>query len=106
MSTNTGELREILVECIDKVKAGKMSDKDAKAIAMLAGQITLSLQVEVNARREEVMLSNRPVGQLGLGDDATPLSADEQIERHPKEVETIVPKSVWPGAVTIHRLEG
>jgi hypothetical protein len=67
MSTNTGELRETLIECIEKVKAGKMSASDAKAVAMLAAQVTMSLQVEVNVRREEVMLGKSPVGQLALG---------------------------------------
>lgn len=72
MSTNTGELRETLIGCIEKVKAGTMSASDAKAVAMLAAQVTMSLQVEVNVRRDEVLLGKKPVGQLALGNDGSP----------------------------------
>jgi hypothetical protein len=108
MATNTGELREILIDCIEKVKAGKMTGNDAKAVAMLAGQITLSLQVEVNARREEVALTKGGVGTLALGDESS-----RNVKADPaEEVEDATPSggarlaAAWPGAVTTHRLDG
>jgi hypothetical protein len=45
-----GELRRLLVDAIDDLKTGKLKANDAKAIAALAGQVNLSLQVELNMR--------------------------------------------------------
>jgi len=110
MPTNTGELREILIDCIDKVRAGRMTGNDAKAVAMLAGQITLSLQVEVNARRDEVLLAKGAVGTLSLGDES------DSSKRPPVEDARVIGDieptgrtslaSAWPGAVTTHRIQG
>lgn len=109
MSTSTGELREILIDCIDKVKNGKMTGADAKAVAMLAGQITLSLQVEVNARRDDVLVGKGSLGALALGESgAQPAaSASNFIDELVVDVETAVPlkRNPWPGAVTVHRME-
>lgn len=44
------ELREVLVAAIADVRAGTLKAADAKAIAALAGQVNLSLQVELNIR--------------------------------------------------------
>jgi hypothetical protein len=109
MSTSTGDLRAILIDCIEKVKTGKMSGADAKAVAMLAGQITLSLQVEVNARRDDVLLGKQGLGALGLSNTGAPSgSVEEQgAQDHPREeIVDVLPiqRSPWPGAVTVHRL--
>jgi hypothetical protein len=110
MSTSTGDLRVILIDCIEKVKTGKMSGSDAKAVAMLAGQVTLSLQVEVNARRDDVLLGKQGLGSLGLSNAGAPAIAEERgAQEEPRdEVQEVLPiaRSPWPGAVTVHRLEG
>lgn len=111
MSTSTGDLRAILIDCIEKVKTGKMSGADAKAVAMLAGQITLSLQVEVNARRDDVLLGKQGLGSLGLGNASAPPAASQEQgtqEQTQDEVQDVMPlsRSPWPGAVRVHRLEG
>lgn len=67
MSTSSGELRELLVSCIDQVKAGNLDFNDAKAIALLAQQVNLSMQVELNARRDG-HLPNKSIGALPLGE--------------------------------------
>lgn len=69
MSTSSGELRELLVSCIDQVKAGNLDFNDAKAIALLAQQVNLSLQVEVNARRDGHLSMPRRIGSLPLGEE-------------------------------------
>lgn len=111
MSTSTGDLRAILIDCIEKVKSGKMSAVEAKAVAMLAGQVTLSLQVEVNARRDDVLLGKQGLGSLGLGNASAPSAAVEEQgaqEQPREEVQDVVPlaRSPWPGTVTVHRLAG
>lgn len=68
MSTSSGELRELLVTCIEQVKNGNLDFNDAKAIALLAQQVNLSLQVEVNARRDG-RLPEKPIGSLPLGEE-------------------------------------
>lgn len=75
MGTKAGELRELLITAIEDVKAGKMKAADAKAIAALAGQVNLSLQVELNARvaaAERKLDANR-LGDLQLGHEQQPL---------------------------------
>lgn len=72
MATTSGELREILIEAITAVRANKLDANDAKAMAMLAQQVSFSLAAEVNARREERGVSGGKValiGQLVLGDE-------------------------------------
>lgn len=71
MATTSGELREILIEAITAVRSRQLDANDAKAIAMLAQQVSLSLQTEVNARREERAIESGHVeliGKLVLGD--------------------------------------
>lgn len=109
MSTSTGDLRAILIDCIEKVKTGKMSGADAKAVAMLAGQITLSLQVEVNARRDDVLLGKQGLGSLRLSDSsASSVTTEEHCaqEQPRDEIQDVIPlaRSPWPGTVTVHRL--
>lgn len=66
MSTSSGELRELLVTCIEQVKKGDLDFNDAKAIALLAQQVNASLQVELIARRDGV---SRAIGNLPLGEE-------------------------------------
>lgn len=67
MGTKTGELRETLIEAIYEVRSGKMRPEQAKAIAMLAGQVNLSLQVEINVLREKIALEKK-MGDTLLGE--------------------------------------
>lgn len=72
MGTKVGELRESLMDCIEKVKAGTMDPQNATAVAKLAAQISLSLQVEANVRLEGLRGEKLPLGQLAIGDE-TPI---------------------------------
>lgn len=87
MGTKTGELRETLIEAINAVRNGTMKPEQAKAIAMLAGQVNLSLQVEVNMLREKLTLDG--VGSTSLGETVRalppPLSS-ETIDMQPRLV--------------------
>lgn len=69
MGTKVGELRETLMDCIEKVKSGKMQASEATAIAKLAAQISLSLQVEATVRLEGLKGEKLPLGQLSIGED-------------------------------------
>lgn len=71
MGTRAGEMREMLIEAIEAVKTGKMEPAEAAAIAKLAGQVTLSLQVELNARRDSLLPKGQQLGALPLGDEST-----------------------------------
>jgi hypothetical protein len=109
MSTSTGELREILIDCIEQVKSGKMSGADAKAVAMLAGQVTLSLQVEVNARRDEALKGKQLVGSLELGEIServVTVAADSETEPDYIDAVPSAVRAPWPGAVTVHKIAG
>lgn len=80
MGTKSGELREMLMDTIEKVRAGTVKPDQAKAVAMLAGQINLSLQVEVNARIQQIKwedgeqkaLGHMPLGEENDAIDVTP----------------------------------
>lgn len=68
MATKTGELRETLIDAIDRVKSGKMGAGEATAISKLAAQINASLKVEIDSRAIE-----KPRGALGsmsIGDES------------------------------------
>lgn len=67
MPTSSGELRELLITCIEQVKKGDLDYNDAKAIALLAQQVNLSMQVELNARRD-AGLSGTNFGSLSVGE--------------------------------------
>ena len=72
MGTKSGELREFLMTTIEQVRDGKCDPGQAKAIAMLAGQINLSLQVEVNARVQQTKWDDgerRALGHMPLGEE-------------------------------------
>lgn len=73
MGTTTGEFRETLIEAITAVRQGKLDADDARAIAELAKQVSLNLQVEMNLRRQEVGVGSEGValiGQQSVGDEA------------------------------------
>lgn len=72
MSTTAGELREMLIRAIEDVRDKKMDPSAAKVIALLAGQINLSVQVETNARAQAYEIGGKnvlPVGLLPLGEE-------------------------------------
>lgn len=69
MATKTGELREMLVDAIEAVRRRQLSPEDAKAIATLAQQINLSLQIEVNARAGDKYFTQNHFGSLAIGDE-------------------------------------
>lgn len=71
MATKIGEFREQLIEVISAVRAREIKPDEAKAIAMLAAQVTLSLQVEIASRTQAYEADGRPVpfGDLTLGQE-------------------------------------
>lgn len=71
MATRTGELREILLDCIERVRNRKMDHQEAAAVAKLAAQVTLSMQVELNAKRDALLPQGTKIGALPLGDENT-----------------------------------
>lgn len=71
MGTRAGELREMLLDAIERIRDRKMEPAEATAIAKLAGQITLSMQVELNARRDALLPKATQLGSLPLGDEST-----------------------------------
>jgi hypothetical protein len=75
MATKTGEMRESLMDCIERVKAGKMDPTAATAVAKLAAQISLSLQVEANVRLEGLRGEKLPLGRLAIGDETDAIAS-------------------------------
>lgn len=71
MSTKIGELRETLIDAIEQVKAGKMDQQDANAIAKLAGAINANLSVELQAMKvfDELNKRKTDFGMLPMGDE-------------------------------------
>lgn len=81
MGTKSGELREFLMSTIEQVRDGKCDPGRAKAIALLAGQINLSMQVEVNARVLQTKWGDgeqRALGHMPLGDEDDEKIVSEQ----------------------------
>lgn len=76
MATKTGEMRESLMDAIESVKAGKLTAGDAGAIAKLAAQISLSMQVEANIRSAAVGAEARvKFGELPIGEQPAAIEA-------------------------------
>jgi len=67
MGTKVGEMRESLMDAIEMVKAKRLDPQSALAIAKLAGQVSLSLQVEANIRLAGMKGEKLPLGHLALG---------------------------------------
>lgn len=55
MATKSGEMRQTLLDSINEVRAGRMDPAKATAIAKLAAQVSLSMQVEANMRVAKIM---------------------------------------------------
>lgn len=70
MATKTGEMREMLISCIEDVRAGKLDAADAKSISALAAQINGSLQVEFAFREAEANLARQKIGSMLIGEEA------------------------------------
>lgn len=65
VATTTGKLRESLIECIGAVRRGNLDQNDARAIALLAREVTGSLDAELRARQIEKDLTKDGVALLG-----------------------------------------
>lgn len=84
MGTKSGELREMLLSTIDKVLDGTVKPDQATAIAKLAQQINVSVQVEVNAQIDQFKWSGSEqkrlpqLGHMVLGEDENEKVVSEQ----------------------------
>ncbi|MGR9108617.1 MAG: hypothetical protein ACU843_16990 [Gammaproteobacteria bacterium] len=69
----TGQVREILFECLQKAAKGKMDPKDARSVIGTANQLTHNLGTELKNRELEIRLGGNAntvakLGDLGIGD--------------------------------------
>jgi hypothetical protein len=65
-------MREMLLDAIEAVRSGKLDSQQAAAIAKLAAQVNLSMQVELHARQDALVLARaKQIGSLQLGDEST-----------------------------------
>jgi len=71
MGTKAGQLRESLMDAIERVKSKRMDPQQAVAIAKLAGQISLSMQVEANIRLQGLEGEKLPLGQMQISTEPT-----------------------------------
>ena len=76
MGTKVGEIRESLMEAIELVKSRKMDPEAALAIAKLAAQVSLSLQVEANLMAQKISLDQ--VGNLPIGHEPKAIEQDNR----------------------------
>lgn len=71
MAVKAGDLREILLESIERVRRREMKPDEANAISKLAQQVNLSLQVEINVIQAQLELRGKgltdAIGELSLG---------------------------------------
>lgn len=72
MARKTGDVREALMDAIMHVKSGAMDPAKATAIAKLAGQISLSMQVEANIRVAKLVEGKMEMGDLAISNGPTP----------------------------------
>jgi len=99
-------MRESLMEAIDAVKAGRLDPQAATAIAKLAAQISLSMQVEANIRVNALTGPKPEFGEMPIGNGQT------LIENEPSQPTAALPGfqqprtvGAWPeSATTVHRL--
>jgi len=76
----SGDVRRMIAESMQEVRAGKMDTGKAQAIAALAKELTASMQAEVNVAkvsmqlRKEGMATHKisHMGKMLIGDDSTP----------------------------------
>jgi hypothetical protein len=81
MATKTGEMREMLLTAMEQVRTGAMKPEQAKAIALLAQQVNLSVQVEVNAQINQFKWESderKKLGHMPLGDENEAKVVSEQ----------------------------
>lgn len=67
MATKIGEMREALMEAMDAVRTGEITPAQGMAVAKIAGAISSSLQVEVNALR--YVAEKTQYGHLAIGEE-------------------------------------
>jgi hypothetical protein len=76
----SGDIRRLIAESMQEVRAGRMDVGKAQAIAVLAKELTASMQVEVNVAKVNMQLREAGMGQqkvshmgkLLIGDESTP----------------------------------
>ena len=76
----SGDIRRLIAESMQEVRAGKMDTGKAQAIAALAKELTSSMQAEVNVAKVNMLLRKEGMstakishmGKMLIGDDATP----------------------------------
>lgn len=78
MGSSIGDVRESLFDAIEKVKKHSLAAEDAAAIAQLASQISLSLQVEAKLRDLDANLGRQPIGSLRIGGDVIEMAPTQK----------------------------
>jgi hypothetical protein len=76
----SGDIRRLIAESMQEVRAGKMDTGKAQAIAALAKELTSSMQAEVNVAKVNMLLRKEGMstakishmGKMLIGDGATP----------------------------------
>lgn len=76
----SGDIRRLIAESMQEVRAGRMDTGKAQAIAALAKELTASMQAEVNVAKVNMQLREQGMslanishmGKMLIGDDSTP----------------------------------
>jgi hypothetical protein len=63
---NTQELRDLLLDSIDKVKKGEMEPKEAGAIVGLSAQVISSCHLDMAYAKVKIALGNKEMNSLQL----------------------------------------
>lgn len=63
---NTQELRDLLLEAIEKVEKGTMETKVAGAIVGLSGQVIKTCMLDISYAKVKSVLSGKEISSLGL----------------------------------------
>lgn len=71
MGTKAGEMRESLMDCIERVKSNTLDSQQAQAIAKLASAISISMQTEARIRLEALNANEAhlPIGAMLIGEE-------------------------------------
>ena len=59
---SSGDVRRLIAECMQDVRAGKMDAAQAQAIAALSKELTASMQAEVNVAKVNITLRKEGMG--------------------------------------------
>ncbi len=70
MSVKSGEMRQTLLRAIEEVRLGRLDAQQATAMAKLAAQVSLSLQVEANMRAAQ-LAAKEDFGEMEIGSAST-----------------------------------